>query len=74
MFIHRAPGELYLTGTLPAFAGPAPYGWVQKIDPLNMEVLENSPELACGEHVWCGSIAAHQNGALYNVNGRYLHS
>ncbi len=74
MFIHRAPGELYLTGTLPAFAGPAPYGWVQKIDPLNMEVLENSPELACGDHVWCGSIAAHQNGSLYNVNGRYLHS
>ena len=74
MFVHRSPGELYLSGTLPAFSGPAPYGWVQKIDPLNMEVLENSPKLACGDHVWCGSIAAHQNGALYNVNGRYLHS
>ena len=32
MFIHRKPGELYLTGTLPAFKGPAPFGWVQKID------------------------------------------
>ena len=74
MFIHRKPGELYLTGTLPAFKGPAPFGWVQKIDPFNMEVLEESPALACGGHVWCGSIAAHENGCLYNVNGRYLHS
>ncbi|GIR82528.1 MAG: hypothetical protein CM15mP84_02760 [Cellvibrionales bacterium] len=30
--------------------------------------------MACGGHVWCGSIAAHENGCLYNVNGRYLHS
>lgn len=74
MFVHREPGELYLTGTLPAFSGPAPFGWVQKIDPFSMEVLEESPELACGAHVWCGSIAAHKNGHLYNVNGRYVHS
>ena len=40
MFIHRKPGELYLTGTLPAFKGPAPFGWVQKIDPLNMDTQD----------------------------------
>ena len=51
MFIHRKPGELYLTGTLPAFKGPAPFGWVQKIDPFNMEVLEESPALLSLIHI-----------------------
>ena len=74
MFVHRSPGELYLSGTLPALRGASALRVGTKIDPLNMEVLENSPKQACGDHVWCGSIAAHQNGALYNVNGRYLHS
>ena len=32
-----------------------------------------SPRLPCGSHVWCGSILAHANGAVYSVNGSYLH-
>ena len=73
MAIEREKGQWYLGGTMPAFSGPPPYGWVQR---LNLETLEpevSSPELPCGEHVWCGAILAHANGSVYSVNGSYLH-
>jgi hypothetical protein len=60
--------------TIPAFTGLAPpYGWLQKLDPDTLEVLVESPELPCGEHVWCGAIAAHANGDIIKVNGCYMH-
>ncbi len=74
MTIHRAEREIYLGGTMPAFSGPPPFGWLQKIDPVSLNVLAESPELPCGEHVWCGAIAAHANGQIIMVNGNYLHS
>lgn len=80
MFVERAPGEWYLGGTMPAFSGPEPYGWVERLDlsegGSGVETLEPealSPKLPCGSHVWCGSILAHANGAIYSVNGSYLH-
>ncbi len=73
MVIERDPGQWYLGGTMPAFAGPPPHGWVERIDPDTLEPLASSPDLPCGEHVWCGAILAHANGSVMSVNGSYLH-
>lgn len=73
MMIRRGDGELYMAGTMPAFAGPPPFGWLQRLDPETLEVLAQSPELPCGDHVWCGAIAAHENGDIIKVNGSYMH-
>ena len=73
MCVHRALGELYLGGTMPAFTGPPPFGWLQRLDPEDLSVICESPPLPCGEHVWCGSIAVHANGDIIKVNGNYLH-
>ncbi len=73
MAIERDPGQWYVGGTMPAFAGPPPFGWVERIAPDTLEVLASSPQLPCGEHVWCGAILAHANGSIMSVNGNYLH-
>ena len=73
MMIHREPGELFVGGTLPAFTGPPPHGWLQRLHPQTLEVLAESPPLPCGEHVWCGAIAAHANGDIIKVNGSFMH-
>jgi len=73
MVIERDPGQWYLGGTMAAFSGPPPFGWVERIDPDTLEPLASSPELPCGEHVWCGAIIAHANGSIMSVNGSYLH-
>lgn len=80
MFVEREPGQWYLGGTMPYFNGPEPYGWVERLDlsegGSGVEALDPeavSVRLPCGSHVWCGSILAHANGAVYSVNGSYLH-
>lgn len=73
MVVTRAPGQWYLGGTMPSFSGPPPHGWVERIDPETLEPQAASPQLPCGEHVWCGSILAHANGSVMSVNGSYLH-
>lgn len=73
MAIERDPGQWYVGGTMAAFSGPPPHGWVERIDPQTLETLAASPELPCGEHVWCGAILAHANGSILSVNGSYLH-
>ena len=80
MFVEREPDQWYLGGTMPAFSGPEPFGWVERLDLSvggatgeSLEPLASSPQLPCGNHVWCGSILAHANGAVYSVNGSYLH-
>lgn len=73
MMIRRDPGEWYLDGTMPAFVGEPPFGWVRRVDPETLEVIADSGPLPCGDHVWCGSIAAHRDGSLIKVNGSYLH-
>ena len=73
MVIQREKNEFFLGGTMPYFNGPKPYGWVQKINPDTLEVLNESPQLPCGDHVWCGAIAAHKNGSVIKVNGSFMH-
>lgn len=73
MVVEREPGEWFLGGTMPAFHGPAPHGWVERIDTNTLEPLATSPDLPCGDHVWCGAILAHANGSIMSVNGSYLH-
>lgn len=73
MAVRRGPGEWYLGGTMAAFTGPAPFGWVQRLDLDTMQPLASSAELPCGEHVWCGAILAHANGSIHSVNGSFLH-
>ena len=73
MMIRRGDGEVDLGGTMPAFTGPPPFGWLQRLDPHSLDVISQSPELACGDHVWCGAIAVHANGDIVKVNGSYLH-
>ncbi len=73
MVIERDPGQWYVGGTMAAFSGPPPFGWVERIDPESLEPLASSPELPCGEHVWCGAILAHANGSIHSVNGSFLH-
>ena len=73
MLIQRGVGELFLGGTTAAFRGAAPFGWLQRLHPQNLEVMAESPRLPCGDHVWCGSIAAHENGDIIMVNGSFMH-
>lgn len=73
MVVEREPGEWFVGGTMAAFSGPPPFGWVQRIDIETLEPLATSPDLPCGEHVWCGAILAHANGSIHSVNGSYLH-
>lgn len=73
MAIQRDPGQWYVGGTMAAFTGPPPFGWVQRIDPDTLQPLATSPELPCGDHVWCGAILAHVDGSILSVNGSYLH-
>ena len=73
MTIEREPGEWFLGGTMPAFTGPPPYGWLERIHPQTLEAMAFSGPLPCGDHVWCGAILAHANGSIYSVNGSFLH-
>jgi hypothetical protein len=73
MIVQRGTGEFYLQGTMSAFHGPPPFGWVERIDPETLDPIASSPELPCGDHVWCGAIVAHADGSLYTVNGNHLH-
>lgn len=73
MIIRRDPEEWFLQGTMAAFNGPPPFGWVERIDCRTLEPLATSPQLPCGDHVWCGSILAHADGTLLTVNGNYVH-
>lgn len=73
MVIEREPGQFYLAGTMAAFTGPPPFGWVERIDVETLEPEASSPELPCGDHVWCGAALAHESGAIFNVNGSYVH-
>ena len=61
--------ELFLQRIMP---GPNSVTWVEKIDPLTLEPLAQSEELAGGP-MWPGGMAAHANGSLYIVFGNHAH-
>ncbi len=73
MVVEREPDEVFLAGTMAAFTGDAPYGWVERIDPETLHPISASPRLPCGDHVWCGAVLAHANGSIFNINGSHLH-
>jgi hypothetical protein len=75
MVIRRDPGELY------ALRHPIPIrgvqstpvdGWVERLDPESLATVASSPRLPAGAY-WPGGIAAHRNGDVYMVLGRWAH-
>ena len=74
MVVLREPGQVYvLRHTLGSNMLKDPVvGWVERIHPQTLEVLERSPDLAAGPF-WPGGLAAHANGSLYTVFGRWCH-
>ena len=74
MVVLREPGEVY---ALRHTIGPRPrrdpaIAWVERIDPLTLEVLARSADLDGGPF-WPGGLAAHADGALHVVFGRHVH-
>lgn len=73
--VRREPGELYaLRHAMPAGgpqAGDAD-AWVERLDPETLAVTASTPRLP-GGRFWPGGIAAHANGDLHSVFGRWIH-
>ena len=73
--VQREPGELYaLRHDIPlggAQSTPVE-GWVERLDPDSLAVTASTPRLPGGAY-WPGGIAAHANGDLYMVFGRWAH-
>jgi len=73
MVVLRDPGQVYvLRHTLGPRMGSPSTGWVERIDPESLRPLQRSPDLAAGPF-WPGGLAAHANGSLYTVFGRWCH-
>ncbi len=76
MVIRREPGELFaLRHTLPVGGDPLAQdveGWVERLDPVSLEVLASTPRLPSGRY-WPGGIAAHSNGDMHMVFGNSAH-
>ncbi|MEI7625614.1 MAG: hypothetical protein WCK06_05625 [Actinomycetota bacterium] len=75
LLVRRDPGELYaLRHDIPySGAQSTPVeGWVERLDPLTLEVLASTPRLPGGAF-WPGGLAAHKNGDLHMVFGRWAH-
>jgi outer membrane protein assembly factor BamB len=70
MVVTREPGEvLVLRHTF----GPEVACWVERVDPVSLEVLDRSPDLAAGP-MWPGGMAIHpDDGALHVVFGNHAH-
>ena len=73
--VRREPGELYaLRHDVPVrnpHTTPVE-AWVERLDPVSLEVLASSPRLPAGPF-WPGGIAAHRSGDLHVVLGRWAH-
>jgi hypothetical protein len=73
--VRREPGELYaLRHDIPlggAQSTPAE-GWVERLEPDTLKVIASTPRLPGGAY-WPGGIAAHANGDLHMVFGRWAH-
>lgn len=69
MVVLREPGEVF---ALRHTAGPDAISWVERIDPVTLETLARSVDLAGGP-TWPGGLAAHANGSLYVVFGAHAH-
>jgi hypothetical protein len=75
MLVRREPGELYaLRHEMPGRRAltTAVEGWVERLDPDTLVTMGSSPRLPGGAF-WPGGIAAHANGDLHMVFGRWAH-
>jgi hypothetical protein len=75
VLVRREPGELYALRHEIPLRGPQSTrveGWVERLDPETLEVTAASPRLPAGAW-WPGGIAAHANGDLIMVLGRWAH-
>jgi hypothetical protein len=73
--VRREPGELYALRHPIPLRGPQSTpveGWVERLDPETLEVTASTPPLPGGAW-WPGGIAAHANGDLHMVFGRWAH-
>lgn len=69
MVVLRDPGEVY--GLRHGF-GPDVVAWVEQIDPISLEVIRRTPDLAAGP-MWPGGMACHVDGSLHVVFGNHAH-
>jgi hypothetical protein len=74
MVVLRDPGEVFV---LRHTIGRRPLqdpvtAWVERVDPLTLAPVRQSPELASGPF-WPGGVAAHANGSLHVVTGNHCH-
>jgi hypothetical protein len=69
MVVLRDPGEVFLLRHTP---GPDAVAWVERIDPMTLECVARSADLAGGP-TWPGGMAAHADGSLYVVFGNHAH-
>ena len=75
LLVRREPGELYALRHDMSFGGPQASevkGWVERLDPHTLAVAASTPKLPGGSW-WPGGIAAHANGDLHMVFGRWAH-
>ena len=73
--MRREPGELYALRHGIPLRGPQSTpveGWVERLDPETLAVTASTPRLPGGAW-WPGGIAAHANGDLHMVFGRWAH-
>jgi hypothetical protein len=69
MVVLRDPGEVYV---LRHGFGPEVEAWVERVDPVTLEVLRSSPMLPAGPF-WPGGLACHADGSLHVVLGNHVH-
>jgi len=72
----REPGELFaLRHEIPRLGGPMSKpveAWIERLDPVTLELTASSPRLPGGVF-WPGGVAAHANGSLHMVFGCWAH-
>lgn len=69
MPVVREPGELFL---LRHSFGTDTVSWVERMDPATLATVARSADLAAGPS-WPGGLAAHADGGLLVVYGRWAH-
>jgi hypothetical protein len=75
VLVRREPGELYALRHDVAWRRPLEIpveGWVERLDPDTLAVTASTPRLPGGRY-WPGGLAAHANGDLHMVFGRWAH-
>ncbi len=72
MTILRAESEVYVQGTSGSPPTRQTTGWVERVHPESLATIHRSPDMNAGPY-WPGGIAAHTNGSLYVVCGRWCH-